>query len=99
MGQRHRCRVRCSGGGEARELPLGHGVRRTSPAKRLESRSLRVARATMGVFLATAFAVTAQLAPSSPAVGSAAADEGPRPKAVFIVGPTNGMTDSNLVDA
>jgi flagellar hook assembly protein FlgD len=32
-------------------------------------------------------------------VGKVSADETTPPKAVFIVGPTNGMTDSNLVDA
>ena len=66
---------------------------------RPSSRLLRVTRATLGVFLAATFAVTAQLAPVSPAVGTARADGTPPPKAVFIVGPTNGMTDSNLVDA
>jgi len=81
-------------------LPLGPGVQRTSLDKRPSSLLPRVARTTVGVFLAATFAVTAQLAPSSPAVGTASADEGtPPPKAVFIVGPTNGSTDSYLVDA
>jgi flagellar hook assembly protein FlgD len=53
----------------------------------------------LGVFLAAAFAITAQLVPASPAVGTASANDSRPPKAVFIVGPTNGLTDSNLVDA
>jgi flagellar hook assembly protein FlgD len=78
---------------------MGPGVQRTSFNKRPQSRSPRLSRATLGVLLAATFAITAQLAPSSPAVGIAAADGTAPPKAVFIVGPTNGMTDSNLVDA
>ena len=80
-------------------MPLGSGVQRTSIDKRPSRLLQRAARTTLGVFLAATFAVTAQIAPFSPAVGAASADEGPPPKAVFIVGPTNGMTDSNLVDA
>jgi len=53
----------------------------------------------MGTLFATLFAVTAQLAPASPAVQPARAGAATTPKAVFIVGPSNGMTDSNLVDA
>lgn len=49
--------------------------------------------------MATAFAVTAQLAPASPATQPAHAGSTPTPKAVFVVGPSNGLTDSNLVDA
>ena len=39
------------------------------------------------------------LAPSSPIPIPAVRADGPAPKAVFIVGPTNGLTDSNLADA
>ncbi len=80
-------------------MPLGPGVQRTSSNKRPSRRLLRIAHATTGVFLAATFAVTAQLAPSSPAVGTAFADETAPPKAVFIVGPAHGATDSYLVDA
>ena len=62
-------------------------------------RSLRIARAAVGTLFATALAITAQVAPASPAIQSVQADSPPTPKAVFIVGPANGMTDSNLVDA
>jgi len=51
------------------------------------------------MLLATVVAISAQIAPASPAVQSARADSTPRLKAVFIVGPTHQLTDSNLVDA
>ncbi len=61
--------------------------------------SLRRGRAVVGALLAAVIAMAAQLAPVSPAIQPVHADSTPTPKAVFIVGPTHGLTDSNLADA
>ncbi|MGI8928968.1 MAG: FlgD immunoglobulin-like domain containing protein [Candidatus Limnocylindrales bacterium] len=61
--------------------------------------SRSITRAIVGALMAAAFAVTAQLAPASPAIQPARAGSTAPPKAVFIVGPTNGLTESNLADA
>lgn len=50
------------------------------------------------MFVAATFALAGQLAPASPAIQVAHADS-PSPKAVFIVGPSSGMTESALTDA
>ncbi len=50
------------------------------------------------MFVAATFALAGQLAPASPAIQVAHADS-PRPKAVFIVGPSGGMTNTGLADA
>jgi len=49
--------------------------------------------------LALLCALCLQFAPGSPATRSARADSGPVPKAVFIVGPTGSLTDTDLHDA
>jgi flagellar hook assembly protein FlgD len=77
---------------------LAPGVQRTSRKSLNESRLLRSARVALSVFVAATFAITAQLAPASPAISAVDADT-PTPKAVIIVGPTGGLTDNNLVDA
>ena len=79
-------------------MPLAPGVQRTSRKSLIESRLLRSARVALSTFVAATFAVGAQLAPASPAIQAVNADT-PAPKAVIIVGPSSGMTDSNLVDA
>ncbi len=81
-------------------MPLATGVQR-APRKTDESRTLaRPARSAAAVLVATLFALAAQLAPVAGAIPRAYADAPPPPpKAVFIVGPANDMTDSNLVDA
>jgi len=69
-------------------LPLAPGVHRTL---------LRLSRATLSAVTAATIAVTAQLAPVSPAIQAVHADSA-QPRAVIIVAPSSGMTDSNLVD-
>jgi flagellar hook assembly protein FlgD len=77
-------------------LRVGIGAQRASAGNRasLISRARGVA-----FVVALLAALVVQLAPGSPLGRSARADEPPVPKAVFIVGPTNDLTDSNLVDA
>ena len=58
-----------------------------------------IRRAWAGLLIASLCALVVQLAPGSPATRTARADTAAVPKAVFIVGPTNGLTDSNLADA
>lgn len=94
---RHRCRVRCLVEGRDPALALAPGIHRMSRNTAAHRRSLRPARAALGILMAAAFALTGQLAPVSPAIQTAAGST-PRPKAVFIVGPTHELTDSNLVD-
>jgi len=82
-------------GGEARVLPVGIGAQRAS------ANGYRSLAARTVAILATAFlfAMAAQLAPLPSAVTSTRAVTPAVPKAVFIVGPTNGLTSSNLTDA
>jgi flagellar hook assembly protein FlgD len=57
-----------------------------------------MARTLGGSIIGALLAVGIQLAPTNVSVAPAQA-ETPAPKAVFIVGPTNGLTESNLADA
>ena len=59
----------------------------------------RTSRTLAAALLAATFALAALLAPVSPAIHPANADSTLAAKAVFIVGPSNGLTSSNLVDA
>lgn len=66
---------------------LAPGVQRAPPGRPI--------RGAVNAFL---FSVAIQILPVPATVAPARADT-PIPKAVFIVGPTNGLTDSNLEDA
>ena len=79
-------------------MALAPGVQRTSRKSLNESRLPRSARVALSTFVAATLAVATQLAPASP-IHVANADTPPPPKAVIIVGPSSGMTGSNLVDA
>ena len=58
-----------------------------------------VGRTFISILLAAVAALLLQLLPLAGRVPVAAAETPPPPKAVFIVGPTNGLTDDNLADA
>ncbi|MEO6351372.1 MAG: hypothetical protein ABIP53_12040, partial [Candidatus Limnocylindrales bacterium] len=73
------------------------GVNRTSETQRPSRRRSLFARGFIVPLTAVLLALTAQLAPASPAVSNAAAST--PLKAVFVVGPTHDMTDSNLASA
>ena len=80
-------------------MPIGDGVHRTSVGSTAGAASeRRGSRRVTIIALATLFALMAQTytAVARPDAARAASQT---PKAVFIVGPTNGLTDSNLADA
>src|SRR3954470_3268571 len=92
---RRRSRVRCSGWREAEILRVGRGAQRASATG---GRSM-ITRAVATFAIALLCALAAQLAPGSVGARIVRADTPAVPKAVFIVGPTGSLTDSNLADA
>src|SRR3954469_13737778 len=95
QAHRRRSRVRCSGWREAEILRVGRGAQRASATG---ERSM-ITRAVATFAIALLCALAAQLAPGSVGAGVVRADTPAVPKAVFIVGPTGSLTDSNLADA
>ncbi len=80
-------------------MPLASDLQRMPRLTLPVVRRPRARRAGAGLLVAAVVALVVQLAPISGAAGVARADARPVPKAVFIVGPTNGLTDSNLANA
>jgi hypothetical protein len=79
------------------ELPYVTGVHRTSETQTPLRRRSLLTRGFIVPLAAVVLALTAQLAPASPAVSQAAA--GTQLKAVFVVGPTHEQTQGNLDSA